>query len=230
LNYLPFMTRETKTIILDAAETLFAEQGFAATSLRAITSRAGVNLAAVNYHFGSKEALIDLVFRRRIIPMNRERLSRLDGLESADDGSEPSLEALIAAFVAPPLEMARDAGSGGAVFIRLLGRSYTEPSGTLQSAMRAMYEPVINRFRQAFARVLPQVPPVELYWRMHFMVGVLAYMMAGTDMMRLIASSRVADPPDIGELVRRMTDFIAAGMRAGPGSTASGSGIDLVEA
>ncbi|MEA3413466.1 MAG: TetR/AcrR family transcriptional regulator [Pseudomonadota bacterium] len=224
------MTRETKTIILDAAEALFAEQGFAATSLRAITSRAGVNLASVNYHFGSKEALVDLVFRRRIIPMNRERISRLEGLESHTGGSEPSLEALIAAFIAPPLEMARDTGSGGAVFVRLLGRSYTEPSETMQTAMRAMYEPVIDRFKQAFARALPGVPPEELYWRMHFMVGVLAYMMAGTDMMRLIASSRVSDPPEIGDLVRRMTDFVAAGMRSGQGYTLSGSDGGIVEA
>lgn len=212
------MTRDTKTVILDAAEALFAEQGFDATSMRAITARAGVNLAAVNYHFGSKDALIDLVFRRRIIPMNRERVSRLEALETGKGTRGPLLEDLISAFVAPPLEMARDTETGGAVFVRLLGRSYTEPSETMQTAMRSMYEPVIDRFKQAFARALPRVPASELYWRMHFMVGVLAYMMAGTDMMRLIASSRVSEPPDTAELVERMTGFIAAGMRAGFGN------------
>ena len=208
------MARNTKDIILDAAEALFAEQGFAPTSLRNITAKAGVNLAAVNYHFGSKNALIAAVFERRIIPMNRCRMERLEALHVQHNGDEVPLEELIEAFMGPPLELARDTKKGGAIFLKLLGRMYTEPSPDLQDAIRRMYGPIIERFKDAFARVLPHLPADELYWRMHFMVGLLAYMMAGTDMMRLIASCRVCDPLDTRAMVQRLRVFVSAGMGA----------------
>ncbi|MEN8128643.1 MAG: TetR/AcrR family transcriptional regulator [Pseudomonadota bacterium] len=208
------MPNDTKDLILNAAEALFAEHGFGSTSLRKITTKAGVNLASVNYHFGSKEALINAVFERRIIPMNQQRIERLKGLQEDYTDRGIPLEALIEAFVGPAMALAADQDRGGAVFIRLLGRSYTEPSATLQQAIRGLYGPVIERFKLAFSQVLPELPPEELYWRMHFMVGLLAYMMAGTDMMRLIASCQVCDPLDIPATVKRLSVFLSAGMRA----------------
>jgi AcrR family transcriptional regulator len=208
------MTADTKGLILDTAEVLFAEGGFASTSLRTITARAGVNLASVNYHFGSKEALIRSLFERRITPMNRKRLSLLDGLRGQHEGAAIPLGALIDAFMRPALGLARDTQQGGAVFLRLLGRSYTEPSTTLQEAIRVMHEPVIEQFKSAFAEALPQLPSEEFYWRMHFMVGLLAYMMSGTDMMRLVASCRRSDPMDTDAMIRRLRVFLSAGMRA----------------
>lgn len=208
------MGAKTKNVILNAAEALFAERGFALTSLRHITAAAGVNLAAVNYHFGSKQALIKAVFERRIIPMNQRRLECLEVLLSEYDARSVPLDALIKAFVGPAMELAADRDKGGALFIRLLGRSYTEPSMSLQQSIRAMYGPVIERFKEAFSSVLPELPAEELYWRMHFMVGLLAYMMSGTDMMRLIASCQLCDPLDIEGAVQRLGVFISAGMRA----------------
>ena len=208
------MVAETKNVILNAAEALFAESGFALTSLRHITARAGVNLAAVNYHFGSKQALIKAVFERRIIPMNRQRVERLESLQSRYGNRAIPLDEIIEAFVGPAMELAADQDKGGALFIRLLGRSYTEPSASLQQSIRALYGPVIEQFKEAFSRVLPDLPPDELYWRMHFMVGLLAYMMSGTDMMRLIASCKVCDPLDIEAAVKRLGVFICAGMKA----------------
>lgn len=208
------MGADTKNVILNAAEALFAERGFASTSLRHITAEAGVNLAAVNYHFGSKEALIRAVFERRIIPMNQRRMTRLDALLSAYEAQSVPLDALIEAFVRPALELATDQDKGGALFIRLLGRSYTEPSMALQQSIRAIYGPVIERFKEVFSSVLPELPADELYWRMHFMVGLLAYMMSGTDMMRLIASCQLCDTLDIEGAVKRLGVFISAGMKA----------------
>lgn len=207
------MVGGTKDSILDAAEALFAEQGFAATSLRSITAAAGVNIAAVHYHFGSREGLIEALFARRLLPMNEERLRRLTALET-QPGAAASLEALIDAFVAPAMELSRDTERGGHRFIQLLGRSYTEPSAWLHQRIRDMYQGVIDRFRPAFARALPDLPPAELYWRLHFMIGVLAYCMAGTDMMRLIASCRLCDPLDTRALTRRLIVFLGAGLNA----------------
>src|SRR6185503_3790882 len=112
---------ETRTRILDAAEELFMLHGFEGTSMRLLTSRAGVNLAAVNYHFGSKDALIEALFRRKLDPMNTARLAELERLES--EGRPLAPEAIIRAFVGPSLRHMEDAKGGGRNFIRLLGRT-----------------------------------------------------------------------------------------------------------
>lgn len=195
------------------AERLFAEHGFGATSMRAITAEAGVNLAAVNYHFGSKDGLVRAIFARRLMPMNEERLRRLRGLEQRFGGRIP-LRELIDAFVAPALELSRDEPGGGARFIRLLGRSYTEPSGTLQEAVRAMYQEVIESFKPAFAAALPGLDREELYWRLHFLVGTLAYCMSGANMMRLIATSHLSDDHGYERLLQYLTAFLTAGLQA----------------
>jgi AcrR family transcriptional regulator len=210
------MGSKTKDAILDAAEALFAERGFAATSLRNITAAAGVNIASVNYHFGSKELLIEALFARRLRPMNKERLRRLDKLEREFGDKPVPLDALVAAFVEPALRLSRDTEKGGSRFIKLLGRSYTDPPSTLHERVRDMYTEVIERFKAVFARALPEVPKDELYWRMHFMVGLLAYCMAGNDYMRLIASCRICDPLDSVSLTRRLVVFICAGLREPP--------------
>src|SRR5579864_3993381 len=90
---------DTKTRILDAAEKLFADKGFEATSLRDITAEADVNLAAVNYHFQTKDSLIDAVIARRIEPVNKKRVELLDSA-----GSNPNIEQILIAFLAPVLD------------------------------------------------------------------------------------------------------------------------------
>ena len=184
------MTRDTKTTILDEAEALFAEKGYDATSLRMITARAKVNLAAVNYYFGSKESLLEAVYARRIGQINHDRLAMLDQLERNAAGGTIPVEALIEAFVKPALLVIRENAQAGENFIRLMGRSYLEPSQVLQDKIRAFFEEVTQRFKPAFAEALPDLSVEELYWRLHFMVGVLAYCMTGTDMMRMIASTQ----------------------------------------
>src|SRR5436853_6771043 len=119
---------ETRTRILDVAEELFMLHGFEGTSMRALTAKAEVNLAAVNYHFGSKDALIEAVFRRRLDPMNAARIAELERLESEAAGRALATDAVIRAFVGPSLRLVEDAKGGGRNFIRLLGRTYTEPN------------------------------------------------------------------------------------------------------
>ena len=207
------MTQATRDRILDVAEDLFAAHGFAATSMRAITNQAGVNLAAVNYHFGSKDGLVEAIFAKRLIPINRERLRRLRVLQNEHRGRVP-LDELVRAFIEPALELSRDERSGGARFIRMLGRSYTEPSEALQEAVRGMYEEVIDRFKPVFAAALPGLDREELCWRLHFLVGTLAYCMSGANMMRLITTSRLSEDPEWERLVGRLTAFLTAGLRA----------------
>ena len=203
---------ETRTRILDAAEELFMQHGFEGTSMRQLTARAGVNLAAVNYHFGSKDALIEAVFKRRLDPMNAERVAALDALEKAG----PALASvdIIRAFVVPSLRLIEDAKGGGRNFIRLLGRTYTEPAKAVRALIGQMYAPTMERYKRALERALPQMPPDELVWRMHFMFGTLAYTLAATDTVQLIAGCKPEDRYDARLLEERLTVFLAAGLHA----------------
>ena len=199
---------ETRTRILDAAEELFMQHGFEGTSMRLLTAKAGVNLAAVNYHFGSKDALIEALFRRRLDPMNAERVAALERLEDL------SAENIIRAFLRPSLRLIEDAQGGGRNFIRLLGRTYTEPAKPVRVLIGQMYAPTMERFKAALERALPQMPRDELVWRMHFMFGTLAYTLAATDTVQLIAGCKPEDRHDARLLEERLTAFLAAGLHA----------------
>ena len=201
---------ETRTRILDAAEELFMLQGFGGTSMRLLTAKAGVNLAAVNYHFGSKDALIEAVFRRRLDPMNTARIAELDALEAS---GTPDADTVIRAFVGASLRMLEDA-KGGRNFIRLLGRTYTEPAKGIRHLIGQMYAPTMQRYKAALERALPQMPREELVWRMHFMFGTLAYTLAATDTVQLIAGSKPEDRYDARLLEDRLTAFLSSGLNA----------------
>src|SRR5438128_1222220 len=130
---------DTKTRILDAAESLFMEHGFEATSLRQLTSAAGVNLAAVNYHFGSKEELFQSVLTRRLDPMNQERIELLEKLEREAGGKPIGVEKILSSMLIPALRLARDELRGGKNFLRLLGRAYADPAPFIRHFLSQQY-------------------------------------------------------------------------------------------
>jgi AcrR family transcriptional regulator len=214
----------TRERILDAAEALFVEHGFEATSMRMITARAGVNLAAINYHFGSKEALIQDVFRRRLTWLNQERLRVLEDFERQAKGAPLKPHQIVEAFFGVPLRMAADTEHGGHTFMRLLGRTYTEPSAFVRQFLADEYATVVPRFKQALLRALPNVPPEEILWRFHFMLGAMSYAIAGTDALQLVAGYEL-DEKDPGALARRLMPFLLGGLRAPlAGQPAKGKG------
>lgn len=199
----------TKVRILDAAESLFAERGIAGTSMRTITSSAGVNVAAVNYHFGSKASLVEAVFARRLEPLNAERIRRLDAAVAMGAG----IADLLWAFLSPTFELL-GSGEAGTRFVRLLGRSYTETTGT-EDFLNRLYADALERFVRASSRVLPEVPRRELLWRLHFVAGAVSYALRGQDVLGLIDKE---DTPDPESLRSRLIPFLAAGLRAPPPS------------
>lgn len=213
---------DTKDRILSAAEALFMEQGYAATSLRSITAKAKVNLAAVNYHFGSKEALIREVFDRRLGPLNQARLDYLERLEIEAEGRPLSPEKVLEAMITPVVLLSRDPLKRGAVFLRLLGRALSEPADTMKQVLPVHYRDVVLRFKEALVRSLPQIPEKELVWRMHFTFGAMAYAMAGNDALQLISTCEVEDAEDAEAIIRRLVPFLAAGLKASlPNATRS---------
>ena len=140
------------------------------------------------------------------------RKDELDKIES--DSRTPTPEAIIRAFITPGLRLMEDGKNGGRNFTRLLGRTYTEPNKTVRQLIGQMYGPAMQRYKAALERALPQMPREELVWRMHFMFGTLAYTLAATDTVQLIAGCKPEDRYDAHLLEERLSAFLAAGLNA----------------
>lgn len=204
---------DTRLRILDAAESLFMEHGFEATTLRQITGAAEVNLAAVNYHFGSKEALIREVFRRRLTWLNQQRLKELERLEAEAGGAPLKPSRILEVFFGVALKMAADTEGGGRTFMRLLGRTYTKPSEFVRGFLAEEYAAVIARFKAALIKALPGVPREEILWRFHFMLGAMSYAISGVDALHIVAEGAL-DDGDAEALYARLMSFMLGGLRA----------------
>ena len=204
---------DTKLAILDAAERAFAENGFERVSIRRIVAAAGVNIAAVHYHFGSKEALIEAVFNRRIQPINARRLEMLEALENASTGGALPLGGVVQALVEPMLELKSIAGETESHATRIYGRVIAESSRSLQTMLRRQFGPVLERFAAAFARALPDLPKPVLLWRITFSVGATAHIMCDPARLKEF-SGGVCDTSDSTEVIRQLTRFLTAGLQA----------------
>jgi AcrR family transcriptional regulator len=192
---------DTKTRILDAAEKLFGERGFDATSLRDITREADVNLAAVNYHFQSKESLIEATIMRRAGPVNQQRIQMLDAA-----GPKPTLEQIIEAFVGPILEQDFQP------MAPLMARVLASPE-TMVRVFKHQMEPLSRRFAEAIGIAVPELSPAERLWRVHFLAGAMAHTVTRAPMLREMFGA-VLDFKDRKLLIARLVRFAAAGFRA----------------
>ncbi|MDE3011680.1 MAG: TetR family transcriptional regulator [Pseudomonadota bacterium] len=206
----------TRTRILDVAERLFVRHGYDGTSLRMITSDAGVNLAAVNYHFGGKEALMEAVLKRRLDWLNEERMRVLDELEARSGGQPPRPHQIVEAFFGTLIGMGCNRERGGEVFLRLIGRSFTSPNGFIRALLADEYREVVERYKQAFVDALPEVPREEIAWRFQFMLGATAYALAGSDFLQVSAEFEADELPEqqVRRLWPRLYSFLVGGMRA----------------
>ncbi|MGB3270026.1 MAG: TetR/AcrR family transcriptional regulator [Rhodanobacter sp.] len=198
---------DTRKRLLEATEWLFIECGYEAMSLRQVTARAGANLAAVNYHFGSKEALMQEVLSLRLDRLNRERLQLLSTGEREQPFAMDAAAVLAMLFI-PAFRLSHGDASGPA-FMRLLGRVYSDPSPFIRSYLEAHYRPISGRFFEAFSRALPALPRRELGLRLHFALKALSGMLAGEDMQELIASLSQGEKFNDTELLARLVSLLA---------------------
>lgn len=194
---------DTKQKILDAAEKLFGEKGYAVTSLRHIISDAGVNLAAIHYHFGSKQGLLDQVIMRKAGPVNERRLELLDQFE-AEAGSDPvSIEKILVAFILPAALLREKHPE----FAKLMGRVYSER--LMPEIIRRNFQPVTARFLAALRRALPDFSAKELAWKTHFALGAMAHALTAQPELN---DSGPAEPPMA--MATRLVAFLSNGFRA----------------
>jgi len=205
---------DTVTRILDAAEVLFAEQGFAETSLRTITAKADVNLAAVNYHFGSKKALIQAVFARFLGPFYELIEISLDAHEKQNPDTILSIEDILR-FVARAMANVTEGDRGRlAIFMRLLGLAYNQGQGHLRKFLQTEYRTLFRRVMALIARATPELQPVERYWRFHFMLGAAAFTLSSMEHLRAIVEHDFDTKCTEEEVVGYLLPFLAAGIRA----------------
>lgn len=204
----------TRTNLLDAAEQLFADRGFGSVSVREITSSVGANVAAVNYHFGSKERLIEEVIGRRAKAIANERLERLATARTEPDRSR-RIEALIRAFIEPGLFGGADSPSVAAVYARLRARLINESSDFARDLMARYFDESSRAFIDAFAEALPELTREDIEWRFHTLLGVSVYTMANTGRIQSLTGG-ACDPGEVQVALRKLIPIVATMFNAGP--------------
>ncbi len=197
--------------ILDTAENLFARKGFSETSLRAITSKADVNLAAVNYHFGSKEALIQAVFERFLTPFCEALAQHLDELE--EQGGEITLERLLSVVSVLAMGSHGTRPERATLFFRLSGLAYTQAQEHLRSYLREQYGGLFQRFLDLLGRAAPEVPPMEMFWRVHFALGATIFTLSGMGSLQAICAREFGEELTAADVNERLLAFTVGGLR-----------------
>jgi len=198
--------------ILDAAEKLFADQGFDGTSIRTIVDAAEVNLAAIHYHFRSKEALLEAVLTRRISIVNEARLKKLQEAEAAAAPHPPSVEDIVRAFIVPTVEFAQRDESG-ATFVQLMSRMFTEPRFSLTNFLGRKFGDTIAHFSDALVRALPKLPREVVLWRAFFTIGAMHHLLCSPGKIDLL-SKGLRDSTSDQDLTEYLVEFSVAGICA----------------
>ena len=196
-----------KLRLVEAAEKLFAEKGFEAVSVRDITKEAGANVAAVNYHFGSREGLVVAVISRYLIPVSQERLASLERAERNGGG----VEEIIAAFVRPTGELVNKSELTEKLYGQLVGRIFTEPLVELPGELEQNARAVVERFTKALHKLLPDIPADELVWRLHFVVGGLIHLLTHSGFLYRVGG-HLAGNPSMELTISRFLKFATAGV------------------
>jgi AcrR family transcriptional regulator len=200
--------KSTSERVLDAAERLFARHGFRATSLREITETAEVNIAAVNYHFRSKDALLRAVYERSFLPLNERRLALLSAAETATGDGPLSLEAVLDALFRPMMQ----AWEVNPNFILLVGRLQHEPDPELNGFIQGLYAEVIPRFLAAARKASPEIAEDDLFFWIHFLFGGVVYSLLNSQDMQRLHRGHYLDVPHL--FLNRLITFGASGLRA----------------
>jgi len=203
----------TRNRILDTAEKLFAEHGFASVSLRTITSAARVNIAAVNYYFKSKDALFEAIFIRRVVPINSERLRMLETVMAKKLPPAAAVEGVVRAFVEPHLRLTSEFGPGGAAIMQFMGRINTEPNHAIERVVLKQYDPVWWRFAEAMQQVLPHLDKASIYWRFYYMLGTLYYVTSARTWLPR-RSENLCHPDDPDSVLEQIVPFLVGAFKA----------------
>jgi AcrR family transcriptional regulator len=205
--------QDRQTRILDAAENVVAELGFAGASLRHIVLEAQVNLATVYYYFGSKRGLMEEVLKRRFGPLRQEHLALLQQYEEAAGGRPLKVERILEAMLLPPLRLMVTASAKHHAVTRLIGRIVAEPNPETQEMVRSQRAAVRGAFLKALQRTFPKAPAPALVWRLEFVWGALAFILCNPRRLEL-ETHGACNQADADYLLAEMIQFFAPGFQA----------------
>tara|TARA_B100000700_G_C14752059_1_gene718022 strand:+ start:103 stop:744 length:642 start_codon:yes stop_codon:yes gene_type:complete len=204
------MSKQTKARIIEAAEYLFALQGYGQTSMREITARADVNLASVNYHFGSKKNLIQAVLKRYfdvMMPQIDEALAKL-----VPSMGRKGVDQVLQNLKGPLLNLNAVQPDGTEMFVQLLGKGYTESQGHLRRFIMGNYGETVQTILAMLRTALPAIPADELFWRLHFAIGSFVFSMASSQALKDIAKADYQQDIDIADVIEHLFPFVAQGI------------------
>lgn len=196
----------SKRKLLDIAEQLLAAKGFESVSVRDITQAAKANVAAINYHFGSRDGLFSLVMHHHVLPLNEERLARLEKIDRKGAGKSAELEEIVDAWVRPLVNPTRHSALSEQSFHKLVGQIFSLQVEALPAAIQDSMQQVVDRFTRSFSKALPTVVSDDLDARLHFMTGGLTH---------LLLNPPVPPATTIEATLSRFIRFAAAGLREG---------------
>ncbi len=201
----------TQEKILNAAEALFAEQGFEQTSLRQITTEAHVNLASVNYHFGSKKALIQAVMARYLEVFMPKLAEQLTQLAARGDFTTRDV---FDCFREPLGELKQVRKHGPTLFLSLLGFAYAEIQGHLRRYTMEHFGEVMALLLDTLHQANPQLSPVDMFWRLHFVLGATVFAQVSGPALREIAAADFGEAVAADQVIDRLIPFLAGGVDA----------------
>lgn len=204
---------DSRERILDAAERLYAERGPGATSLREIAGAARANTGSIYFHFKTKADLTREVYRRRLEPLDAERIARLEACERAAAPDAPSVRDLLDALVAPLVRLTRG-GGGGLHFLGVLGRTYSEPDPDIIRMLEQDHNHTLVRFRDALARALPDLPREQLALRFHFALGSVAHTLGSDVTWRMLSGGKRPAGGSWQRVLDELLPFLVAGFEA----------------
>jgi len=211
------MTSSTIDRILDAAEVEFAAHGFVETSLRTITSKAKVNLAAVNYHFGSKKGLIQAVTDRFLGPLTKNLQTQLSAYEMAlteTQGDEQELQVLLGILARSCQQVAQQNHHSLAVFARLINTAYSQSQGHLRKHLTKQYGASFMYFMKLLRRHMPLMTHEQFFWRFHYLLGILVFSISSSEALLAICEREYASSRSLDQIMADIVPVMASAAQA----------------
>lgn len=208
----PKVAEKTREQIVEAAEKIFAERGFQAMTLRTVTKAAEVNLAAVNYHFGSKTNLMRAVIQRRIEPVNAERFRRLEALTTAHAPDPVPLQQIFEALFLPLFEQAAGTEDNDLIFMQMIGRALTEPADFMRKMHKEFFAALSKRFLSELKRTCPHLTEEKLQLRYYLSVSTMLGTIIEQVRLETISDGKLSGK-DLDQVCRELTAFVVAGFK-----------------
>lgn len=212
----PVREEDPRERILLAAQEVFLEQGFELATVREITLRAGVNVSAINYYFGSKDELLAAVLDRIMQPYTEARVTALAAAEASAAPAPAALVDIAEALVRPMVELSRAEG-GSRPLTRLIQQIRARPSEGTKRFFVSRVDPAVFQFINALQRSLPHLSRADIFWRYNFAIGAVMQVLIdsdpATDRLKQL-SGNLCDTSDDEQIIAQVVAFVTGGLQA----------------